>query len=164
MSDPRKPGESRGFTADPVADVTPTFFNSQDVWDAVAPRTLEARWHALVEAGKAQWMPGMAGLEDVPVGTGMHPEGVFRVDEFPYVPHSAAPVFTDPATKGCLLALVRERYADPLAFLASDDPEHLTTPAQTVSWMATLRGGVSPIRHFRGTTEAEALIAALEAS
>lgn len=91
---------------------------------------------------------------------------VFRVDDDGYVlgygdhrypvvrevTGSDVPIFTDPATLGCLLALVREVYGDPS--LVSGYRPH-------GGWQC-----VGPITGWRkaGDTEAETLVAALEAA
>jgi hypothetical protein len=68
------------------------------------------------------------------------------------------PDLTDPATLGCLLALVREAWGDPYL---------IATKERGSCWIiaihlcdAMLVGG----RYIRGATEIEALIAALEAA
>lgn len=68
----------------------------------------------------------------------------------------AVPDFDDAATKGCLVQLVREAWDDPMLH-AEPEPDG--------SWMAWFR--VTPRVGHRaggGTTEAEALVAALEAA
>ncbi len=62
------------------------------------------------------------------------------------------PDFTDPATLGCLLALVREAWGDPYAHTLFD----------VDTWFVW---GDAPTDPFStGSTEAEALVAALEAA
>lgn len=66
------------------------------------------------------------------------------------------PDLTDPATLGCLLALVREAWGDPYAFVGWFDPHWKVIRCRTESLIGCLAG--------RGDTEAEALVAALEAA
>ena len=67
------------------------------------------------------------------------------------------PDLTDPATLGCLLALVREAWGMPTGITVaySDD-----TGRWVVSWSGGTHGGVCG----EGATEAAALVAALEAA
>lgn len=96
--------------------------------------------------------------------------GMLRHDDYRYIgsgvwarwSHTAAaltamhapeqyPDLTDPATLGCMLALVREAWGDPHAYLAPGD-----------GWVVG-RGARDGIVG-EGATEAEALVAALEAA
>jgi hypothetical protein len=66
----------------------------------------------------------------------------------------ALPDLTDPATLGCLLALVRKAWGDPTLcaiYVDGDDP---------VPWSVSINLSTDSA----GTTEAEALVAALEAA
>jgi hypothetical protein len=69
------------------------------------------------------------------------------------------PDLTDPATLGCLLALVREAWGDPYVYVLSCANDWFTvcSPADE---------GGKWLRHppIDGSTEAEALVAALEAA
>lgn len=67
---------------------------------------------------------------------------------------TALPDLTDPATLGCLLALVREAWGDPQAFVGWFDPHWKVIRCRTESLLGCLAG--------RGAIEAEALVAALE--
>ena len=82
-----------------------------------------------------RWMPGMLTLEEV-------------------VP-PALPDLTDPPTLGCLLALVREAWGDSDIYFGSS----LSTKRKRWSWVM---GGGDCIG--QGDTEAEALLATLEAA
>jgi hypothetical protein len=68
------------------------------------------------------------------------------------------PDLTDPATVGCLLALVREAYEDDFIGLEYDAPlgKWGAYAAEKGVWSTRLRG--------EGNTEAEALVVALEAA
>jgi hypothetical protein len=66
----------------------------------------------------------------------------------------SVPDLTDPATLGCLLALVREAWGDPLA---------VVSPVWEKGWMIGWRVCFARSGFFAGT-EAEALVAALEAA
>jgi hypothetical protein len=101
-----------------------------------------------------RWMPGMRWWTEDDRG---------RLDDYQpeYMgrPHDALPDLTDPATLGCVLALVREAWGN--------DFEQVW-----LEWYPPLRrwgilGGhaaARPILVASGSTEAEALVAALEAA
>lgn len=97
-----------------------------------------------------RWMPGMRWLSDEDHG---------RLDDFQpeYMgrPTHALPDLSDPATLGCLLALLREAWGMPTGITVGySDDEALWG----VSWSGATHGGWCG----RGKTEAEALVVALE--
>jgi hypothetical protein len=108
-----------------------------------------------------RWMPGsvtVCGLRIVwvwPDGSlDVTVCGVFRSRVTPHFPRRA-PDLTDPATLGCLLQLVREAYSPAL---------HLTTRAACTDLMGGLEWSVPGFDIGNCSTEAEALVAALEAA
>ena len=64
----------------------------------------------------------------------------------------ALPDFDDPATLGCLLALVREAWSRPAAYVAFDHEDD--------EWLCF----AGPVEWLTGATEAEALVVALESA
>jgi len=94
------------------------------------------------------WMPGMADHWGQ------------RLREGHWVdPAAALPDLTDPATLGCLLALVREAWADECACVLPID----YGPAG-VMWVARLTAGGRSLTERHWPTEVESLVAALEAA
>ena len=71
------------------------------------------------------------------------------------------PDLTDPATLGCLLRLVREAWGDPGAYTHRVDGSY--APAPVGSWWCHCVTD-SDVGGFNAATEAEALVAALEAA
>lgn len=116
---------------------------------------LEALARRAVACRAWRWMPGMLRLRDAP-GKADHLRREGRVEFHPdwsYSDWPCIPDLRDPATLGCLLALVREAWGDPCA----------TSRAYCGYW-GVLRPDVDPdCWHIaRGATEAEALVSALE--
>lgn len=120
--------------------------------------------HRAVACKAWRWMPGM--LVVYPPSVSAHlesKEGPFsglkvtvcfrhtERDEEPYT--GTRPDLTDPATLGCLLALVREVHGEPTLFVE----RHAIGPAWQVH---SVEGGI----FGEGSTEEEALVAALEAA
>jgi hypothetical protein len=119
--------------------------------------TAAARYFAACHAiNRDEWAPGMRWLRWAP-GTARHLQIAGRVPDGPdmhdYDREHVVPDFTDPATVGCLLAAVREVWACPTLF---------TRP--TVSGWTVMHGRGMGKRLGDGPTEADALIAALEAA
>ena len=111
-----------------------------------------AACHAL---NRDEWAPGMRWLRWAP-GTARHLQIAGRVPDGPdmhdYDREHVVPDFTDPATVGVLLAAVREAWASPTLFVRP-----------TASGWTVMRGrGMGKLSN--GETEADALIAALEAA
>jgi hypothetical protein len=111
-----------------------------------------AACHAL---NRDEWAPGMRWLRWAP-GTARHLQIAGRVPDGPdmhdYDREHVVPDFTDPATVGVLLAAVREAWASPTLFVRP-----------TASGWTVMRGrGMGKLSD--GETEADALIAALEAA
>jgi hypothetical protein len=92
-----------------------------------------------------RWMPGMRVL-----GGDRITERTLAID------HGCLPDLTDAATMGCLLALVREAWNDPHASVWYDD--EYWKSGNRWSWFAKKQSRVDY------GTEAEALVAALEAA
>lgn len=109
-----------------------------------------------------RWLPGMRTTDAMRV---IHDETLFPgrpcairegawVDTAPPRPlRDALPDLADPATMGCLLALVRHAREESTGFL---------TPAKGGGWTYWTR--LYQADYFLGDTEAEALVAALEAA
>lgn len=127
---------------------------------AVVAVTLTQALAALKAARKIRsvWLPGMADVEEQRVLCSEHADGLVFVDvgnRRGWFPPSAleAPDLTDPATVGCLLALLREAHEDSGVWVGPSHPE---------AWVVFVRGesGWEESGAF-GETDGEALAAAL---
>lgn len=119
---------------------------------------LEALARRAVACPRWRWMPGMLRLRDAP-GKADHGKREGRAearDDWSYAEWPCLPDLTDPATLGCLLALVREAWSDPLLSVAWAGGR----------WYVVQRilRSVDALRWIDTATEAEALVAALEAA
>jgi len=100
-----------------------------------------------------RWMPGML----TEFGDRYTPEGgawcseTWRSWPTRYPRRSIKPDLEDPATRGCVLALVRAAWGDPYAY---------TYRLNNGKWRVW--GAATHLPAAQGTTEAEALVAALE--
>ena len=121
---------------------------------------LEALARRAVACPRWRWMPGMLRLRDAP-GKADHGKREGRVearDDWSYAEWPCLPDLIDPATLGCLLALVREAWMDPDLSIARE---------RVAGWIVAVHlcdALLSRNRYTRGATEAEALVAALEAA
>ena len=96
----------------------------------------------LVRCRGWRWMPGMADLWGGRVREG---DGIDRIQ--------ALPDLTDPATLGCLLALVRDAWGDPYLCCVGD---------RETGWRLDGYAAVEDIHSY--SSEAEALFVALRAA
>lgn len=117
---------------------------------------LDEKWRELVAAGKAKWMPGMLwwhserAFERYELADGQRP-----------IEHGAAPDWSDPATLGALLGQVREAWGDPvLSVTACYVKDRVMKWGMDHPCLDSLPDALWD--HF--PTEAEALLAALEAA
>ena len=117
-----------------------------------------------------RWMPGMRTLGDwriinvdadgVEVVTDLGEVVLFHSGDLPHIA-SSLPDLTDPATLGCVLSLVREKWGNHAMTLANgfEEPKEV--------W-SVHDGRISEMSYGHqvsyGHTEAEALVAALEAA
>ena len=118
----------------------------------------EALARRAVACPRWRWMPGMLRLRDAP-GKADHGKREGRAearDDWSYAEWPCLPDLTDPATLGCLLALVREAWSEPLLSVAWAGGR----------WYVVQRilRSVDALRWIQAATEAEALVAALEAA
>lgn len=98
-----------------------------------------------------RWLPGMLAVEQAVPGMALSSRPA-RVDDYWHEVGIWLPDLTDPATLGCLLALVREAHKDKGAYVYWSE--------MFQEWIVGFTRGV--MRHY--DTEAHALVAALEAS
>lgn len=122
---------------------------------------LVALAHRAVACKGWRWMPGMMRLRVTPPEMRDYLRREGRVpdtgDDWSYGGWPVIPDLTDPATLGCLLALVREVWSDAEAHIALGGAGWVLLSGE--SRVATV---VYPIKP--GQTEAEALVHALEAA
>ncbi len=120
---------------------------------------LEALARRAVACPRWRWMPGMVttyGQRIARVDDDGYTVAYTRGGHLQMVEAGALPNLTDPATLGCLLALVREAWRE---------------PTLSVAWagggwyvVQLIRRSVDALRWIDTATEAEALVAALEAA
>ena len=110
-----------------------------------------------------RWMPGMRWVNDP--AKPLTSEGDEGRHEYGYTPPKyGIPDLTDPATLGCLLALVREAWG--CAVVTSPDYDYDDEEARQGETVTGWRA-VETVRWMtvgEGVTEAEALVVALEAA
>ena len=123
--------------------------------------TLEAIAKQAAACKHWRWMPGMLARFDQLSLCFRCPKRLRDVPKYLALdPEAAWPDLTDPATLGCLLALVREAWSEPGVSVWYDRRVGLW------SWMADgcLHSVHRPSDEDGYDTEAEALVAALEAA
>jgi hypothetical protein len=99
-----------------------------------------------------RWMPGM--LHGMVAGGKL--TSCYRIGDLTlYLDADRVPDFTDPATLGCLLYLVRESCGMPTGIIVRYSNDN---GRWEVSWPGSTHGGICGF----GATEAEALVMALE--
>lgn len=109
-----------------------------------------------------RWLPGCTYVRTRPGGAD---SGRGRIEDVDYgsSPMHAVPDLSDPASLGCLLALVREAWGCPILHTAATTPTRLRQAGWSV-WVLTFEG--ANVSHCMavasGPTEAEALVVALE--
>ena len=115
-----------------------------------------------------RWLPGMLALPS----EGMMAVPVRLADEHEW-PHDIGlrvPDLRDPATLGCLLALVREAYGDPALYVRLSDTTRQSDGVrawEVLGWLDSSRRPDGRGGSWRGwgyASEAEALVAALESA
>jgi len=99
-----------------------------------------------------KWLPGMLAMLE---------EWSWRVGNGESAPDVCIPDLTDPATRGCLLELVRKAWKQPsISTRYSEYQDRVEWDVPTPVEQERMRN----MAFFTGQTEAEALVAALEAA
>ena len=133
---------------------------------------LEALARRAVACPRWRWMPGVLRLRDAP-GKADHGQREGRVearDGWPYAEWPCLPDLTDPATLGCLLALVREVYGSPALYCRLSSTTRASDGIrawEVIGWLDASRSPNGRGGSFLGwgyASEAEALVATLEAA
>ncbi len=130
----------------------------------MTPDELTALGRRAVACKHWAWRPGMATTDGSRIGRVNADSSVALIMGTPFV-GGPLPDLSDPGTLGCVLALVRRAWGDPHICTRSmttciDGENWAPGPWRVASTSAHLIG--IPLAH--GQTEAEALIAALEAA
>jgi len=108
-----------------------------------------------VACPKWRWLPGMLAVELAGPGKSLTGGRPVRVDDCWHAVNVWRPVLTDPATLGCLLALVREAWGQ-------DDLGAFRVIVG--QWCTEVTPQEGQHHAFYGSSEAEALVAALESA
>ena len=116
---------------------------------------LDELWRRLARERKARWMPGMRYVTDSWRAEGFDrvPERTGTVAYADWLTPGRIPDLTDPATLGCVPALVREAWELPVA---------VWYPKDGGSCVGVGRMPIRPGRIWTRASLAEALVAALE--
>jgi hypothetical protein len=125
----------------------------------MTPKEAAALARRAVACPRWRWMPGMVttyGQRIARVDDDGYTVAYTRGGHLQTVEPDALPDLTDPATLGCLLALVREAWREPT----------LSVAWAGFGWYVVqlIRRSVDALRWIDTATEAEALVAALEAA
>lgn len=108
-----------------------------------------------------RWLPGMLAVEQAVPGMALSTRPV-PVDNYWNAVGVWLPDLGDPATLGCLLALVREAWGDPrLVVIYHGEAAH---PGQSEGWAVQCADNRLPVAGEDYPSEGEALVAALEAA
>lgn len=124
----------------------------------------QARIRSLRVEGMRWLLSSSRPLEDSVTNGFMRVQGGSRRDDLGFSSMAFSlgwsPDFSDPATLGCLLALVREASGQPTISLVYCEAAY---PGQACGWALQPADNRLPLWGFDYDTEAEALVAALEA-
>jgi hypothetical protein len=116
---------------------------------------------AFVACEKWQWMPGMlvTGTSGVSrAGSWSHPAIRVTRQNVSQANNTWLPDITDPATLGCILALVREAWGSAFVHMRHQWTTRVKHHWYAIYWSDGHR------KEWRGDTEAAALLAALQAA